>query len=53
MTTLAPPKIFKTPYTVPSPQQIIQPALEERRKVVEQGKGLRDKLRAIGESGGD
>ena len=27
MTTLAPPRITKTPYTVPSPQQIIQPAL--------------------------
>src|SRR5215207_1374547 len=28
MTTLAPPRMTKTPYTVPSPQQIIQPALE-------------------------
>ena len=28
MTTLAPPKLTKTPYTVPSPQQIIRPAME-------------------------
>jgi len=31
MTTLAPPKITKTPYTVPSPQQIIQPALDGKQ----------------------
>ena len=31
MTTLAPPKITKTPYTVPSPQEIIQPALEGKQ----------------------
>lgn len=30
-------------------REIIQPALEERRKYFEQGTGLRDKLRAIGE----
>ena len=33
-------------------REIIQPALEERRRYFEQGKGLRDTLRAIGESGG-
>lgn len=32
-------------------REIIQPALEERRKYFEQGQGLREKLRAIGESG--
>lgn len=32
--------------------EIIQPALEERRKYFEQGKGLRDKLREIGGGGG-
>ena len=32
-------------------REIIQPALEERRKYFEQGTGLRDRLRAIGESG--
>src|SRR5215212_2437215 len=31
MTTLAAPKITKTPYTVPSPQQIIQPALDGKQ----------------------
>src|SRR5829696_1946399 len=31
MTTLAPPKITKTPYTVPSPQQITGPAMAGKR----------------------
>jgi len=31
MTTLAPPKITKTPYTVPSPNEIIQPALDGKQ----------------------
>ena len=32
--------------------EIIRPALEERRKYFEQGAGLKDKLREIGERGG-
>src|SRR5690349_24827107 len=31
MTTLAPPKITKTPYTVPSPQEITRPAMEGQK----------------------
>src|SRR5215211_2160203 len=34
MTTLAPPRITKTPYTVPSPQQIIQPALDGKQETM-------------------
>ena len=32
-------------------REIIQPALEERRKYFDQGTGLRDKLREVGEGG--
>src|SRR5215213_1610005 len=34
MTTLAPPRITKTPYTVPSPQEIIQPALDGKQETM-------------------
>src|SRR6476619_4228626 len=34
MTTLAPPRITKTPYTVPSPQEITQPAREGKKETM-------------------